>query len=59
MRSWEVKGWYFVVVNKQGKEQIVAYGDSRTCTEKHAFARMKELYPGCRIATKEDMNRLL
>jgi len=50
--------WYFVIIEK-GKEQITSYGDSRKYTQQEALDRMLLKYPNCRIASKEDMNRLL
>ena len=54
----KVTHWYFVT-DVKGKEEIVSYGDSGRYTQEEAFSKMQKKYPNCRIATKEDMNRLL
>jgi hypothetical protein len=54
----KVQHWYFVVIEK-GKEVIGSYGDSTRYTQEEAFNKMKIKYPDCRIATEDDMDRLL
>ena len=58
MKIEKVVHWYFVVIEK-GKEQIVSYGDSRKYTQQEALDKMLLKYPDCRIASKEDLDRLL
>ena len=54
----KIKHWYFVV-KENNKEVIVSYGDSRDYTQEEAYEKIKKRYPNCKIATKEDMDKLL
>lgn len=55
----KVTHWYFVYINKEGKEKIFSYSDSREYTQLEALNKAKKKYTNCKIATKEDLNKLL
>lgn len=50
--------WYYVNVFN-GKEEVMSYGDDGEYTQEESFELIKKRYPNCRIATDEDLDRLL